>query len=185
MSSERFSAGHLIENSDLLYTQGQIDEAIAALARDINAQLAGGEWLMLCVMNGGVAFSTQLMFHLSMPLRWDYIHATRYGEARQGGRLDWHAQAREVIEGRRVLLADDILDEGYTLQALTRWCRDRGAADVKTAVMVQKDHARNRAMKQADFTALTVPDRFVFGYGMDLEGYGRNLPGIYAVRDKK
>src|SRR3546814_950414 len=84
------------------------------------------------------------------------------------------------MEGRRVLLVDDILDEGHTLKAVTRWCEDQDAADVRVAVLAVKVHDRCVDGVCPDYVGVEVPDRYVFGYGMDFHEQGRNLPAIYA-----
>jgi len=86
------------------------------------------------------------------------------------------------MHGRRVLLADDILDEGHTLLAIKQWCEDQGAADVRVAVLAVKVHDRCVEGIEADYVGVEVPDRYVFGYGMDFQEQGRNLPAIYALK---
>jgi len=86
------------------------------------------------------------------------------------------------LSGRVVVVVDDILDEGLTLTEILDWCRGAGAARVYSAVLVHKRHDRKPGLRRADFTGLEVPDRYVFGYGMDYRGYLRNAPGIFAVR---
>ena len=87
------------------------------------------------------------------------------------------------MRDRRVLLVDDILDEGHTLLAVKRWCEDQGAADVRVAVLAVKNHDRRVEGIEADHVGVEVPDRYVFGYGMDYHEQGRNLPAIYALKD--
>jgi hypoxanthine phosphoribosyltransferase len=87
------------------------------------------------------------------------------------------------MQGRRVLLADDILDEGHTLLAVKHWCEDQGAADVRVAVLAVKVHDRRVEGIDADYVGVEVPDRYVFGYGMDYHEQGRNLPAIYALAE--
>ena len=101
---------------------------------------------------------------------------------RRGADLQWKARPGMSLEGRCVLVVDDILDEGLTLAAVLEWCREQGAEQVLSAVLVHKDHDRKPALKRADFTGLTVPDRYVFGCGMDYQGRFRNLRGIYALK---
>lgn len=172
----------LQERAELLFSREEVESTIAAMADSINRDLLDRDLLLLCVMNGGIVFTTQLMMRLTLPLRLDYVHASRYGERQTGGAINWRARPRENLRDRSVLVVDDILDEGYTLEAILDFCREAGAAEVKTAVLVEKRHPRPRADVPVDYRGLTVPDRYVFGYGMDCEGYGRNLPGIYAFK---
>lgn len=91
------------------------------------------------------------------------------------------ARPRHDFAGRPVIFVDDILDEGHTLDALRRYALDAGATAVYIAVLVQKEHDRCVPGLKADFVGLTVPDRYVFGFGMDYEEHGRSLYGIYAA----
>jgi len=109
------------------------------------------------------------------------VHPTRYGQATSGGVLSWRAAPSLALRGRIVLVVDDILDEGTTLAAIQERVRQLGAEACYTAVLAEKMHGRTKAA-QADFVALSVPDRFVFGFGMDVRGAWRNLPAIYAMR---
>jgi hypoxanthine phosphoribosyltransferase len=117
---------------------------------------------------------------LDVPLQLDYIHATRYrGGTRGHDDLHWKAKPVASLQDRDVLLIDDILDQGVTLQALVRYCQAQGAASVASAVLVRK--LRDDAVTGADYIGLDVPDRYVFGCGMDYGEYHRQFPAIYAL----
>ena len=122
----------------------------------------------------------QLLPRLNFPLELDYIHATRYLGTTAGGELHWLKYPTISLLDRTVLVIDDILDEGLTLSAIVEYCQRAGARQVLTAVMLEKQHARKAAIK-ADFVGLLVPDRYVFGYGMDYQDQLRYAAGIYAV----
>ncbi len=142
--------------------------------------------LFLTVMHGGMPFATQLAFALGergLDLEFDYLHATRYRGNTSGARLAWLHRPATPLRGRRVLLADDILDEGHTLagdQALVRR-RGRGRYPHRRA---GGEGATTAAwqVSNADYVGVEVPDRYVFGYGMDFQEQGRNLPAIYALK---
>jgi hypoxanthine phosphoribosyltransferase len=113
----------------------------------------------------------------------DYVHATRYRGGTSGGRLDWRHRPAESIRDQHVLVVDDILDEGITLDAIVRACREDRAASVHTAVLVEKK--RKRAVDiDADFVGVRLPDPYLYGYGLDYKGYFRNADGVYAVADE-
>ena len=169
--------------ADCLYNHEQVETAIRQLAGDITEQLGETDPRVLCVMNGALVFAGQLLTRLRFPLTVDYIHATRYGPNTSGQSLEWVASPHLPLAGQTVLVLDDILDEGLTLAAIMDYCRQQGATAVYSAVLVEKQHARRDPAIQADFTALTVPDRYVFGYGMDYKGRLRNVAGIYAVAE--
>jgi hypoxanthine phosphoribosyltransferase len=152
------------------------------VAAEISQQLSEKNPLVLCVMAGGVIFCGQLLPKLNFPLDFDYLHATRYGPETQGGKISWRSAPWISVKDRTVLVVDDILDEGVTLAAVKESLKRMGAAEVLTAVFTDKENGKQKPIS-ADFCGLTVPDRFVFGYGMDVDGAWRNLPAIYAMRE--
>jgi hypoxanthine phosphoribosyltransferase len=172
----------VLENADLVCSPEQVDAAMHRLAAQITAQLKDAFPLVLGVMGGGVVFTGQLLPLLHFPLEFDYIHVTRYRDGMQGGTIEWRVQPRRPLDGRVVLVLDDILDEGQTLHAIRERLLQQGAADFRSAVFCDKDLGRAKPIA-ADFVGVTVPNRYVFGFGMDVEGAWRNLPAIYAVKD--
>ncbi|TFH72326.1 hypoxanthine-guanine phosphoribosyltransferase [Gammaproteobacteria bacterium LSUCC0112] len=169
-------------NARCLFSAQDIARAMDAMANDISTALRDTNPVLLCVMNGGVIFTGQLATRLQFPLQMDYVHATRYREQLSGADLHWRVIPATSLQGRTVLVLDDIFDEGETLSAIKLWCENEGAEKVYTAVLVDKQHNRKTAaLKHADFTALYAEDFYLFGYGMDYKGYWRNAPGIYAV----
>ena len=172
----------LLDRSRQLYSEDDIQRAIARMAASINAELAQQDLVILCVMKGGIPFTAALMSRLAQPLQLDYVHATRYGDKLQGGEIHWLAKPTTELANRTVLVADDIYDEGHTLAAIVQYCWQQGAQQVKTAVLVNKLHQRKIAGFNVDYVGLTVPDEYVFGFGMDCEGLGRNLNAIYALQ---
>ena len=159
-----------------------VSEAIARLAREITARLAESFPLVLCVMRGGVIFTGQLLPQLRFPLELDYVEVTRYGVATRGGELSWRMAPTQAVTGRAVLVLDDILDEGHTLAAIREKLLALGASRVFIAVLSEKDTDRPKPVK-ADFTGVKLPNRYVFGCGMDVKGAWRNLPEIYALKE--
>ena len=173
-----------LQNSHIVWDQAQIDEAVAAIAADIRADYEGGERpVYITVMHGGLLFAANLSLKVGMDLEFDYLHATRYRGALTGSGLAWLHRPATPLQGRKVLIADDILDEGHTLKAVRDWCEDQGAAEVRIAVLCEKIHDRRVEGIDADYIALEVPDAYVYGYGMDYHEQGRNLPGIYALEN--
>jgi len=174
--------------AEQLHDRVALDAAIARMADAIVPDYAGNPLppLFITVLYGGLPFAAQLGFALGergLDVEFDTLHATRYrGGTIGGARLAWLHHPSAPLRGRRVLLADDILDEGHTLKAIQYWCEDQGAEDVRIAVLTRKQHARCVGGVTADYIGVEVPDRYVFGYGMDFHGQGRNLPGIYALK---
>lgn len=174
-------ARDILHQAELLYPAEQVQAALQSVAREVNAALSEMHPLVLSVMGGAVVFSGQLLPLLDFPLDFDYVHASRYGEAMQGGAMQWKVAPGESVRNRVVLLVDDILDEGHTLAAIQQRVMALGAMHCYIAVFADKQHGRAKPVT-ADFVGLHLPDRFVFGYGMDIEGAWRNLPAIYAVK---
>ncbi len=175
-------AMNILASSDLIHSADSVAAAVSRVARAITEQLRDSNPVLLCVLNGGVPFAGQLMTQLTFPMDFDYVQVGRYGQASRGGALSWRVEPTLAVRGRTVLVVDDILDEGLTLLAIRNRLQELGAAACYTAVVADKLHGRRKPI-QADFVALTVPDRFVFGYGMDIRCAWRNLPAIYATRE--
>ncbi|MGD8566906.1 MAG: hypoxanthine-guanine phosphoribosyltransferase [Gammaproteobacteria bacterium] len=175
-------AADVLATADCCYTREQINQAIDQMAKQITEQLGDLNPVLLCVMNGGLIITGDLLLRLEFPLHYDYIHATRYAGKTRGSELNWVSKPHLPIAERHVLIVDDILDEGITLKELVKYCKQEGVSSVRTAVLVNKLHDR-KTLEHADFIGLTVEDRYVFGYGMDYKGYLRNVPGIYAVNE--
>jgi len=183
MSITAEQAVEVFRASDCLHDEPAVGAALDRMAEEIRGAIAGRDAVALVVMNGGFIPAAGLLLRLDLPLCIDYLHATRYRERTSGGLIDWKRHHEVSLAGRDALVIDDILDEGLTLAAIVEHCRQEGARRVWSAVLAEKQRARAVDFT-ADFVGLTVPDRYVFGYGMDYKGYLRNARGIYAVADE-
>jgi hypoxanthine phosphoribosyltransferase len=172
----------VLERADLVCSEDQLRAAVQRVAREVTEVLAERVPLVLSVMGGAVVFTGQLLPLLHFPLEFDYVHVTRYRGSMQGGTIQWKVEPRPMLAGRVVLVVDDILDEGHTMAAIRDRILQEGAAAFYSAVLANKDIGRDKPVR-ADFVGVTVPDRYVFGFGMDVESAWRNLPAIYAVKD--
>lgn len=172
----------LLENAELIHSREAVAAAINRVAGEITERLGERYPLVLSVMGGAVVFTGQLLPLLRFPLDFDYVHASRYGNATRGAELTWKVKPAESVKGRVVLVLDDILDEGRTLAAIRDELLAMGAREVHTAVLADKETGRPKPL-QADFVGLRLPNRFVFGCGMDAHGAWRNLPEIYALAE--
>lgn len=183
MSTDLDHIQQVFDEADCLYTQEEVEGAIRRMAGDITEKLADKNPLIFAVMNGGLVFCGKLLTHLQFPLESSYMHATRYRNTTSGGELDWKVPPLQELKGRTVMVVDDILDEGHTLAAIIEHCEKAGAKEVLSCVLIDKTHDRKaRPGQKSDFTGLECEDRYVFGYGMDYQGYWRNAPGIYALK---
>jgi hypoxanthine phosphoribosyltransferase len=172
----------LLKRSALIYPKDAINAAITRLASDISCALENSSPLVLTVMNGGLYFAGQLLPQLGFPLETDYLQASRYNGETIGQDVKWGRAPTDKLKGRTVLLLDDILDEGHTLVAIRDKCLALGALEVKIAVLVEKALDKTKPIK-ADFVGMRVPNHYVFGCGMDVYGWWRNLPEIRALKD--
>jgi hypoxanthine phosphoribosyltransferase len=177
-------ARRILETADLVCSAATVSETVTRLAQEITDRLADSFPLVLCVMRGGVIFTGQLLPQLRFPLELDYVEVTRYGVSTRGGELSWRMAPGPAVTGRTVLVLDDILDEGNTLAAIREKLVAMGAGRVLIAVLAEKDTGQAKPVK-ADFTGVRLPNRYVFGCGMDVKGAWRNLPEIYALKEDK
>ena len=171
-----------IPRSEEVVSAAEVQAALERMAGEISTRLAGRNPLVVTVMNGGLVFAGQLLPRLPFALELSYVHVRRYGRETKGGELVWIAGPHESVTGRTVLLLDDILDEGQTLLAIRSRFFELGATQVLLAAFALKIR-RNPPSVMADFIGLRVPDRFVFGFGMDVGGSWRNLPSIRALSE--
>jgi len=170
-----------LENSDLIAGAEEVHGAIRRIAAEVQGRLASSYPFVLVVMGGAVVLAGQLLPLLRFPLDLDYIHVSRYGTATQGGGLQWRVEPPQGVRGRDVLVLDDILDGGHTMHAIRDRLMALRAKSFACAVLVEKILQAKKPVT-ADFVGLRIPDRFVFGCGMDAKGFWRNLPEIRAMR---
>lgn len=170
-----------LDKALLIHDQQAVNQAISTIALQLNADYVAEPPFVLCVMGGGVFFTGQLLSQLNFPLEFDYIHATRY-RGTSGKVVEWLVKPKNSVNNRNVLILDDILDAGITLKAIVDECELLGVTNIKIAVLVEKQLDIIKPV-QADYVGLMVPDRYVFGCGMDVYGWWRNLPAIYALQD--
>ena len=171
----------ILAEADCVADAATCHAAVLRVALEIKAAVGNQAPLVLAVMGGAVVFAGQLLPLLDFPLDFDYIHVSRYGGQTTGGHLAWKVEPKEAVKDRTVIVLDDILDEGETMHAIRERILELGAMRFLSAVFCEKDLGRAKPIK-ADFTGLTRPNRYVFGFGMDVSGLWRNLPAVYAVK---
>jgi hypoxanthine phosphoribosyltransferase len=180
MTTKR-SLAEVMQSAELIHDRATIEAALDRMAVEITERLAGERPVYITVLTGGLITAGMLAPRVGIDLDFDYVHVTRYRGETEGGELHWRARPRHALRDRTVLFVDDILDEGDTLAALRDYALAEGANQVRIAVLTRKVHNRCVPGLTADFVGLTVPDRYVFGFGMDYYEQGRNLFGIYAL----
>lgn len=171
----------ILNSSDILFSAEEVNVAVDRMAVEITEKLGETYPLVLSVMGGAVVFTGQLLPRLHFPLDFDYVHVSRYGDKTQGGELVWKQAPKEDVQDRVVLVLDDILDEGHTMAAIRDKVMGMGAKEFYSGVFANKLIPKAKPIK-ADFVGLDVPDRYVFGFGMDVRGAWRNLPAIHALK---
>jgi len=181
MTPER--ARHILADAQKVCDAAAVEQAIRRMASEITAALGERNPLLVVVMHGGVYLAGQIMPLLGFPLELDYLHVSRYGNATQGGELRWRAEPTQSVKGRAVLVLDDVLDVGQTLAAVRERLLAGGAVSVHCAVIADKETGSPKPLK-ADFVGLKLPNRYLFGCGMDISGAWRNLPAIYAIKER-
>ena len=182
MKTSAEKAWRVLESAERICSAEVVSAAIARLAREITDRVRDECPVVLGVMRGSVFFCGQLLPLLRFPLEFDYLDVTRYGAATTGGAINWKVAPGALVVGRAVLVLDDILDEGHTLAAIRDHLLGARASQVLTAVLADKAIGREKPIRP-DFVGVTLPDRYVFGCGMDVGGAWRNLPEIYAMRE--
>lgn len=173
----------LLERSRMIADRETVAAAVERMAEDINACYGDTPIVLVGVLTGAILPMAWLATRLKMPLTMDFVHATRYRGGLHGAELEYRVPPRLDLEGRDVLIVDDIFDEGNTLAAIKGSVEHRKAGSVRMAVLVRKDHDRGLPRDYVDFVGLDVPDVYVFGAGMDAYEEWRHLDHILALED--
>lgn len=173
---------HWPADAERVWPAADVSRALDDQAKRLNARFPEDQPLTaLVMMKGGMYPAVELTRRLSRPVLFDYVHATRYRGEKTGGKIEWvHFPEIQSLAGN-VLLIDDIFDEGYTMKAVRDRLVEEGVRSIVSAVLAVKQHARGLPREWVDDYALTVPDRYVFGCGMDLHGHWRQLDEIWAL----
>ena len=173
----------VLENSVLIADRQEVEAAVERMAKAVNAYYQDRPIILVAVMTGAIMPAAWLASRLNMPLQMDFIHATRYSGQTEGGELDFRVPPRLNLQDHDVLIVDDIYDIGLTLQLIEKYCASRGARTVKSAVLVRKIHNRETTGALPAFIGMEVEDKYVFGCGMDVYEYWRQLDEIRALEE--
>jgi len=161
----------------VLITERQIARRIRGLAREIERDFRGRETVVISLLNGTVMFLADLIRHLNLPLRLDFMGVSSYGAGTESGDLVFTKELRLDVRGRDVLLVDDILDTGRTMSRVLPKIRVLKPRRIKICVLLDKPSRRTENI-EADYVGFAVPDHFVVGYGLDFAERYRNLPFV-------
>lgn len=164
--------------SRILVSEEQIRDVVLAMAKELDAEYADDQPLVICVLRGAVAFMADLVKAMTIPLEMDFMAVSSYGAAtKSSGVVRILKDLDEEISGRRLIIVEDIVDSGLTLQYLLEMLHQREPRDIRVVAMVKKDKP-DAIDVQVDRVGFVVPDEFVVGYGLDYAGRYRNLPYI-------
>ena len=170
----------ILKKSSVLYSNREIHLANKNIAEEINRDIKSDALYVLTVMNGGFYFSAHLIPLLKHNIYHDYIHATRYGNKEYGGLLRWIREPEDIIKGKNILIIDDILDEGITLSEIISKCKKMGAKNIFYTALFNKLIDKEKSLFPS-YHVLNVPNKFVFGFGLDYQGFGRSLPDLHII----
>ncbi len=171
----------MAEKISVMYTEEQVNNRIKELGEQISADLGGEPLKLVCVLKGASFFSTELAKRITSPVFMDFIYCSSYGDSTESSHQVKIVKDLDTdIKGENVLIAEDIIDSGYTLQYLSEEFKRRGAKRVMICVMLSKP-ARREVEVDVDYIGYTVPDEFIVGYGLDYAQKYRNLPFIGTV----
>ncbi len=167
----------------ILIERELIQERVARLARQVQRDYAGRELVIVALLNGTVMFLADLVRHLELPLRLDFIGVSSYGEGTTSGELHFTKELKLDVRGRHVLLVDDILDTGRTLRKVLDQLKRLRPRSLKTCVLLDKKSRRVEKVS-AHYVGFEIPDLFVVGYGMDFAERYRNLPFVGVLKEE-
>ena len=169
----------------VLLTEEEVDKRINEVAEQINKDYAGKSVHLICILKGGVFFTCELAKRLNMPVSMDFMSVSSYGAGTvSSGVVRIIKDLDEPLEGKNVLIVEDIIDSGRTLAYLIEVLKQRGPKDIHLCTLLDKPERRVKKQVKVDYTCFTIPDEFVVGYGLDYDQKYRNLPYIGVLKEE-
>ncbi len=171
----------MAERVEIMLTEEEVDSRIREIGEQISKDYAGRMVHLVCVLKGGSFFMTELAKRITVPVSLDFMSVSSYGgSTKSSGVVRIVKDLDEPLEGKDVLVVEDIVDSGRTLSYLLKMLGDRGPASIKLCTLLDKPERRVMDVK-VDYTGFNIPDEFVVGYGLDYDQRYRNLPFIGVV----
>ncbi len=172
--------------AEILIDEQTLQKRIKELAEEINHDYKGKDLLLICILRGGIVFLVDLMRHINVPHQLDFMAVSSYGAGtrQSGGSVRLSLDLKTDIRGRNVLLVEDIVDSGNTIAYVLEFLQTRQPHNLKVCTLLDKKERRETPVP-IHYRGFTIPNKFVFGYGLDLDEYYRNLPFIAVVDLKK
>lgn len=170
------------EHIRVLITEEDVNRRISEVAEEINRDYGNTPVHLICILKGGAMFMCELAKRLTMPVSFDFMSVSSYGGGTvSSGVVRIMKDLDEPLEGKHVLIVEDIIDTGRTLSYLIEVLQGRGPADIRLCTLLDKPERRVKKMVKVDYTCFTIPDEFVVGYGLDYDQRYRNYPYIGVV----
>lgn len=166
----------------LFIDQQTIEKAIGKLATEISKDIKDKNPLFLCILNGAFMFAGELMKHITEPSEISFVKLSSYSGTQSSGDVKSIIGLNEDIKGRTVIIIEDIVDTGYTMEGLLKTLKSMNVAEAKIATLLFKPASLKVDIK-VDYVAMEIPPDFIVGYGLDYDGYGRNYPDIYKIKE--
>ncbi len=179
-------AGKLAEPIDrILFSEEEIQERVKSMGEQITLDYQGKDLLVICILTGALYFTADLIRHIKIPMSLDFIAVSSYGDStKTSGIARITKDLEEDIEGRNILIVEDIMDTGLTLDYLIKLLRLRKPADIKICSLLNKPHRRTKENIQPDYKGFELDNFFVVGYGLDYKQKFRHLPFVCVFKDK-
>ena len=166
----------------VLLTEEEVNKKISEVAAQINKDYEGKEVHLICILKGGVFFTCELAKRLTIPVSLDFMSVSSYGsDTKSSGVGKIIKDLDEPLEGKNVIIVEDIIDSGRTLAYLIEVLKQRNPKNIELCTLLDKPERRVKKQVQVKYTCFTIPDEFVVGYGLDYDQKYRNLPYIGVV----
>jgi hypoxanthine phosphoribosyltransferase len=172
--------------AEVLIDEKTLQKRVKELAQEINRDYAGKDLLLICILRGGIVFLVDLMRYITVPLQLDFMAVTSYGAGlrQSGGSVRLSLDLKTDIRHKEVLLVEDIVDSGNTIAYVLEFLQTRQPRSLKVCTLLDKEERRETSVP-VHYRGFSIPNKFVFGYGLDLDEYYRNLPFIAVVDQNK
>ncbi len=171
----------LDKDFELFIDANTIQESIKRIAADINKDLDGTDPIFIAILNGSFMFAGDLMKHVTIPSEITFVRIASYKGLTSTKNMKEVLGLKEDIQGRTIVILEDIVDTGHTIEGLLNQFKAHGPKEIKVATLLFKPKALVKDVNP-DYVALEIPNDFIVGYGLDYDGYGRNLQDIYKIK---
>jgi hypoxanthine phosphoribosyltransferase len=163
-----------------MLSQAEIEKRISAIAEQINKDYEGKDLLIVPILNGAVLFASELMKRINIPCQFSFVKISTYHKTTSTGKFSQQIGLTESVEGKHILVVEDIVDTGFTMGQFIHFLSDSNPKSVEICTLLHKKKEENSSIK-VKYSGFVIEDKFVVGYGLDYDGFGRNIPEIYVL----